>query len=211
MKTLTDKQQIVLETIHQYQQKNAFPPTLQELSEIIGVKSKNAIVKHLAALEKKGYIHKEGASARGLKIINFDSLDFTTESQEQLSNEIPLIGHVAAGLPILAEQNIDKYVSIPEHLMTSNHQYFALRVQGESMIEAGIFNFDIVIVKKTNQAKINDIVVALINDEATVKRLKKSADSYYLKAENQMYEDIFPTQDWSIQGVVVGLIRDRII
>ena len=125
-------------------------------------------------------------------------------------NRIPLVGRVAAGLPILAQENVDRYVTIPEHLMSQNHQYYALRVNGDSMIDAGIFNFDIVIVKKTNTAKLNDIVVALINDEATVKRLKQSDSTYYLKAENEYYEDIFPTTEWSIQGVVVGLIRDQI-
>jgi repressor LexA len=211
MKTLTDKQQFVLERIHEFLKQHSYPPTLQELSDIVGVKSKNAIVKHLTALEKKGYIHKEGASARGLKIINYDSLDDEPDMEIQPQNSIPLLGRVAAGLPILAQENIDRFVAIPDHLVSSNHQYFALRVHGDSMIDAGIFNFDIVIVKKVATANINDIVVALINDEATVKRLKQTDQGYYLKAENEHYDDIFPQQDWSIQGVVVGLIRDQML
>lgn len=210
MKKLTEKQQYVLEKVHEFQIRNSFPPTLQELSDIVGVKSKNAIVKHLSALEKKGYIHKSGASARGLKIINFDSLEENSVESQMPQNSVPLVGQVAAGLPILAEENIEKYVSIPDYLISSNHQYFALRVQGDSMIDAGIYNFDIVIVKKSTQANLNDIVVALINDEATVKRLRKTNSSYYLKAENPSYDDIYPTTQWSIQGVVVGLIRDQI-
>lgn len=206
MQTLTDKQIEVLQLIHDFSEAHSYPPTIQELAEKLGVKSKNAVVKHIEALRKKGHIVKDSSTARGIRIIN--NYYLRPDETVRESNEIPLVGQVAAGLPILAVENIDKHITIPSHMIKRNSVYYALRVRGESMIEAGINNQDVVVVEKTNQARHNEIVVALIEDEATVKRFKEEKGQVYLKAENESYPDIYPTSNWSVQGKVVGLIRD---
>lgn len=205
MDRLTEKQLEVLQLIYNYSKEYSYPPTIQELAMDMGVKSKNAIVKHLDALQKKGYISKDSSTARGIRIIRTDIL---VDKEELKTNEIPLIGSVAAGLPIMAIENIERHITIPDDFVKNNMIYYALRVQGESMIDAGIHDSDIVIVQQTNNARHNDIVVALIDEEATVKRIKKDSPIVYLKAENENYSDIYPKGDWSIQGRVVGLIRE---
>ena len=205
MERLTEKQLEVLQLIYNYSKEYSYPPTIQELAMDMGVKSKNAIVKHLDALQRKGYISKDSSTARGIRIIRTDIL---VEKEELKKNEIPLIGSVAAGLPIMAIENIEKHLTIPDDFIQANQVYYALRVQGESMIESGINDGDIVIVQQTNNARHNDIIVALIDEEATVKRIKKDGPIVYLKAENENYSDIYPKGDWTIQGRVVGLIRE---
>ncbi|MCB0280349.1 MAG: transcriptional repressor LexA, partial [Calditrichaeota bacterium] len=148
MQRLTEKQIEVLQMIHDFTADHSYPPTIQELAEQLGVRSKNAVVKHIDALRKKGHIVKDSSTARGIRIVNKFYLQPDEEVQE--SNEIPLIGRVAAGMPILAVENIEKHITVPNHMIKRNAVYYALRVQGESMIDAGIHNQDIVIVEKNN-------------------------------------------------------------
>jgi repressor LexA len=122
---------------------------------------------------------------------------------------VPVIGHVAAGFPILADENVERYVPVPRHLIKSEGRYYALRVRGDSMINAGIFDGDLVVVRALSVAGHNDIVVALIGDEVTVKRFIVDGTMKFLKAENPAYHDIYPQESWSIQGKVVGLIREN--
>lgn len=206
MLELTEKQKQVLQIISDYTMEFAYPPTLQELANRLGVRSINSVVKHIQALEKKGFIEKDSASARGLRVVHTQVVDTNVESD----TGIPLIGRVAAGRPILAEQHIESRITVPQHLIRPGRQYYALRVRGDSMIEAGIHNQDVVVVEYQQTAHPEDIIVALIDEEATVKRLKKSGQQFYLKAENPDYSDIYPSADWSIQGKVVGLVRDQI-
>lgn len=206
MKSLTEKQKNVLRLIAQKVNEVGFPPTLQELADELGVASKNAVLKHLNALEKKGYIGKrEGGAARGIRIL--DSMGFLDSPDV---NSVPLVGSVPAGSPLLAEENVERYVSIPKELLPSRGNYFALKVQGDSMIDAGIYEDDLVLVHSTNFANNGDIVVALIGNETTVKRFMVEGEERYLKPENSKYPDIHPTEEWSIQGKVVALIRQSV-
>ncbi len=205
MKKLTEKQKQILKLIADKVKDVGFPPTMQELADELGVKSKNAIFKHLEALEKKGYIRRAAGGARGITIL--ESLGFLDSAG---IHSVPLVGSVAAGSPILAEENIERYVPVPNYLTQNGGEYFALRVKGDSMIEAGILDGDLVIVRSTPYAENGDIVVALSGEEATVKRLLIQGSQKFLKPENEMYELIPLTEEWSIIGKVVSLIRERL-
>lgn len=206
MKALTNKQKNVLKLIAQKIKEVGYPPTLQELADDLGVSSKNAVLKHLTALEKKGYIGKrEGGAARGIRIL--ESMGFLDSPDE---NSVPLVGSVAAGSPLLAEENVERYLTVPKYLLPQKGDFFALRVQGDSMINAGIYEDDLVVVHATNRANNGDIVVALIGNETTVKRFVTKKTQRYLKPENPIYSDIHPTEEWSVQGKVVALIRESV-
>lgn len=206
MKKLTEKQRQILNLIARDVARRGFPPTMQELADELGIRSKNAIFKHLAALELKGYIKKQGGgAARGITILHDGELP-----ARGVADNVPLIGRIAAGLPILAQENIERFVPVPDYITKDGLPYFALRVQGDSMIDAGIYEGDLVIVRSTNQVRHGDIVVALTGEEATVKRLMMSDSEKYLKPENNAYANIPLNQAWEIQGKVVALIRESI-
>ncbi len=206
MKKLTEKQKQILEMIGRHVKRRGFPPTMQELADELGIRSKNAIFKHLAALESKGYIQRHGGgTARGITVLHPMGLP-----NQAHADNVPVLGRIAAGAPILAEQNIERYVAVPDYLTGGSGSYFALRVQGDSMIDAGIFEGDLVIVRSATQADNGDIVVALTGEEATVKRLIASGENMYLKPENPAYAPIPLSQAWSIQGKVVALIREQV-
>jgi len=206
MKPLTKKQENVLRLIAEKVNEVGFPPTLQELADKLGVASKNAVLKHLNALEKKGYIGKrESGAARGIHIL--ESMGYLEGPNV---SSVPLVGSVPAGSPLLAEENVDRYLTIPKELLPKKGEYFALKVQGDSMIEAGIREDDLVVVQHTNYANNGDIVVALIGNETTVKRIIINGEDRYLKPENSKYTDIRPTEEWSVQGKVIALIRQSV-
>ncbi len=202
MKELTNRQKEILKLIAKHIDEKGYPPSYQELADVLNIKSKFAILKHIDALVAKGYLEKD-SSARALRIVDSE---YAPVSQNEVN--IPLIGRVAAGFPILAQENVERYIPIPRALIKSEGRYFALKVRGDSMINAGIFEDDLVVVNSTNTANNRDIVVALLHDEVTVKRLMLERGKAYLKAENPQYDDIFPESEWSIQGKVVGLVRE---
>ncbi len=202
MKALTNRQKEILRLISGYIDEKGYPPSYQELADKLNIKSKYAILKHIDALVAKGYLEKD-SSARALRIIDSE---YAPASQNEVN--VPLIGRVAAGFPILAQENVERYIPIPRALIKSEGRYFALKVRGDSMINAGIFEDDLVVVNSTNTAHNRDIVVALLHDEVTVKRLMLEKGKAYLKAENPQYDDIYPESEWSIQGKVVGLVRE---
>ncbi len=205
MKGLTQRQEEVLRFISNYLAEYGYPPSYQEIADAFGFSSKHGVVRHIDALVNKGYLQKTGTTARGLRIVD----ERYQPATEEVVN-LPLIGQVSAGYPILAEQNIDRYVPVPRQLIKSEGKYFTLRVQGDSMVNAGILDGDLVIVQSTNTAEPGQIVVALIGDEVTVKRLIVRGNERFLKAENPAYPDIHPQSEWRIQGRVVGLIRDML-
>ena len=206
MKSLTEKQKNVLKLIAVKIKELGYPPTLQELADDLGVRSKNAVLKHLTALQKKGYISKrEGGAARGIRIL--ESMGFLDNEDE---NSVPLVGAVSAGSPLLAEENVERYLNIPKFLLPSKGNYFALKVRGDSMVNAGIHEDDLVVVRSTNSVNNGDIVVALIGNETTVKRFVANGKERYLKPENSKYADIHPREAWSVQGKVVALIREAV-
>lgn len=198
---LTPKQKNLLEYLSSEIRTKGLPPTISEIAHALRVKSKNAVAKLLKSLESKGYVRTSG-KARGIEVLN--------QEGEPLSRgilSVPLLGRITAGMPMLAEEQIEDWINLPVSLIRGRKDVFLLKVQGMSMKDAGILNGDLVLVKQQKIADVNDIVVALLEDEATVKRLVKKDSKFYLKAENKEYPNIYPEADWSIQGKVVGVIR----
>lgn len=206
MRGLTRRQQTVLEIISRWVREQGYPPTLKELADALGASSRNTAVKHLSALVKKGYIAWEKNTARGIRLLESRGL---LDREDEVS--LPLVGAVPAGSPLLAEENVERFVTVPRYLIRSGGPFFLLRVRGESMRNAGVLNNDLVIVRSQYSADTGDIVVALIDGEATVKRLARQGGRQYLKAENPEYNDIFPETEWSVQGKVVALVREEVM
>jgi repressor LexA len=200
--SITNRQKELLEFIVRQIREHNLPPSLSEMADYLGVKSKNAVSKLLAGLEEGGYIETSG-KARGVKVLN--SL---TDSLQKGLIRVPVLGTIQAGSPHLAEEFVEEWVNLPQTLVKGRRDVFLLRVRGDSMINAGIHEGDLVIVRPTREAKNNDIVVALLHDEATVKRFVQIKNRAYLKAENPDYQNIYPKEEWMIQGKVVGVIRN---
>lgn len=205
MQGLTKRQQMVLDYISKSINDRGYPPTLREIGSHMGIKSTNGVNDHLRALERKGYLKREDMKSRALRPTN------PRKQDDYGPIEIPIVGRVAAGLPVLAEQNIEGTVVVDRSLVGSNRNVFALKVRGDSMIDAGIEDGDTVFVRKQLHAERNEIVVIMIGDEATVKYFQPERDHVRLQAANERYapiiirkEDFRPTQ---ILGVVVGLYR----
>ena len=201
MKLLTPKQDAVLKYIEKYQLKHGSSPTIREMREHFKVNSDNSILKHLKALEEKGYIQKDD-TPRGIKIL--DSVKRRLESE---TVKLPLLGFVPAGGPILTEEYIDSWYDVGPDIAKKQEGFFLLRVIGDSMIDAGIFEGDIVIVNSERIPRNTDIVVALVDGQNTVKRYMTDNNTPYLKAENPEYSNIYPEHELVIQGVVTGLLR----
>jgi len=180
-------------------------PTIREIGEAFGIASTNGVRYHLSALEEKGYIKRERGISRGIEWREHHS---RTEARSN-SHEVPLLGQVAAGRPILAVENIDGVIAVDE-MLTRSRECFALRVSGDSMKGAGIFDGDVVIVNPQPTAKSGDIVVALLDDEATVKKYVRERGRVVLRPENPDYDDIVLDRrsgDAQVLGRVVGLMR----
>lgn len=202
MNNITDRQKELLQFIIKQIRNFNLPPSISEMATHLKVKSKNGVAKLLDALEQEGYIKTSG-KARGIEV-----LKTLGESLEKGLVAVPLLGSIQAGTPHLAEENIEEWINLPQTLIKSRRDVFLLKVRGDSMINAGIFEGDLVIVRPVKEAKNNDIVVALLHDEATVKRLVYVKNRAYLKAENPAHKNIYPKEEWSVQGKVVGVIRN---
>jgi len=199
---LTEKQEAVLEFIKEYQLEHGSSPTLKEMREYFGVSSDNSILKHLKALGEKGYIEKDD-TPRGIKLLS--SVKERLQSGEM---KLPLLGMVPAGGPVLTEEYIEKWVNVGDDVIYKSKDSYLLRVTGNSMIDAGIFEGDILVVCGSMEPKFSDIVVALVDNQNTVKRyMKDSEGRVYLQAENPEYENIYPEGELCLQGVVTGLLR----
>jgi repressor LexA len=196
---LSDRQQQILDYIRQRIKTNGYPPTVREIGEAVGLKSSSTVHSYLVQLEELGLIRKDPTKPRAIPVDNDD----TAQHSEGLS--LPLVGRVAAGTPILAEQNIENYLSVPTELV-GNGTHFLLEVKGDSMIEAGILDGDYLIVRQQNQASNGEIVVAMMEDEATVKRIYFHSDHIELRPENSSMQS-FRVNDAQILGKVTGLIR----
>lgn len=197
---ITAKQQEILEYIKETVLKKGYPPAVREICEAVHLKSTSSVHSHLESLEKNGYIRRDPTKPRTIEIID-ESFNLTRREMVQ----VPLIGTVAAGIPILAEQNIEGYFPFPVEMLP-NKEVFMLRVKGESMINAGIFEGDHVLVEQQKTAENGDIVVALLDDSATVKKFYKEGDHYRLQPENDTMEPIL-VDDVKVLGKVIGLLR----
>lgn len=184
--------------------KNNFPPTLRELMSEINVNSTSTVKYYLDKLEEKGLIKRNGNKNRALELTNQIIVD--NEHNENLT-QIPVLGEVAAGTPILAVENYEEVYEFSENIFSKKGELFILTVKGDSMINAGIFNRDKIVVKKQNYANNTDIVVAMLNGSATVKRFYKEDGKVRLQPENDFMKPIYCV-DVDILGKVIGLIRN---
>ena len=197
---ISSKQKEILEYIKQEILNKGYPPAVREICEAVNLKSTSSVHSHLETLEKNGYIRRDPTKPRAIEIID-DSFNLT---RREVVN-VPMVGSVAAGQPILAVENITSYFPIPAEFMP-NAESFMLRVKGESMINAGIFDGDNVLVKRQSTASNGDIVVALVDDSATVKTFYKEDGYYRLQPENDSMDPII-VKECSIPGNVFGVFR----
>lgn len=197
---LTPRQQQILDYIKSQIKGTGYPPSVREIGQAVGLKSSSTVHAHLVQLEEKGYLRKDATKPRA--IIPVPSME--EQSATQIVS-LPLIGQVAAGTPILAELNIEAYIPVPLELIGSGN-HFILRVKGDSMIDAGIIDGDYLIVRQQADAHNGEIVVAVLENEATVKRLFKHDSYVELRPENQAMEPIIVPHA-AIAGKVAGLLR----
>ncbi|HEV8324183.1 MAG TPA: transcriptional repressor LexA [Myxococcota bacterium] len=225
---LTDRQEAVLDFIYTYMEKQGWPPTLREIGSYLGIGSTNGVNDHLVALEKKGYLERVPGKSRAIRVSGSTPLrgrggapggtgggggavSVRRVGTTRDTLEVPILGKIAAGAPILAAENIEDTVHIDRFFIGQSSEVFALRVSGESMIEAGIHDADFIFVKKRASAQPGDIVVALIDDEATVKRFFPEKNRIRFQPENRnmapIYVDRGDFKQTMILGVVVGIYR----
>lgn len=198
---ISAKQSEILEYIKEEILKRGYPPAVREICEAVHLKSTSSVHSHLETLEKNGYIRRDPTKPRAIEICD-DS--FQVVRTEMTS--IPVIGTVAAGMPILAEENIESYFPLPAEMVPKGADSFILKVKGESMINAGIFNGDQIFVQACNTARNGDTVVALVDDSATVKTFYKEDGHIRLQPENDTMEPII-VDDCQILGKVYGIFR----
>jgi repressor LexA len=198
---LTKRQQEIFDFIKQYTEANGYPPTVRDIGAAVGLASSSTVHAHLANLEKRGLIRRDPTKPRALEL-----LDRAMEGVRNLvSPGLPLVGQVAAGQPLLAEENIEEYVATPSVAGGEQGEYL-LRIRGDSMKNAGILNGDLVVVRPQETARDGEIIVALVGEEATVKRFFRERDHIRLQPENETMEPII-VRDVSVLGRVVGLMR----
>lgn len=197
---ITSKQKEILEFMKNEILSKGYPPAVREICEAVKLKSTSSVHSHLETLEKNGYIRRDPAKPRAIEIVD-DNFNLT---RREIVN-VPIVGTVTAGQPILAVENIESYFPIPMDYMP-NQETFMLKVKGESMINAGIFDGDTILVQKQAHAKNGDFVVALIEDSVTVKTFYKEKDFYRLQPENDYMEPII-VPEVEILGKVIGLFR----
>lgn len=212
---LTKRQREILEFIQEYLDTNGYPPTVRDIGGAVGLTSSSTVHAHLANLEKAGAIRRDPTKPRALEILG-DKTSAAVSATRRAAGRIgqavseattglPLVGAVAAGGPIVAEQNIEDYIDVPK-IAGGDNADFVLSVRGDSMMKAGILDGDFVVVKSQQTARDGEIVVAMIENEATVKRFFKESDHIRLQPENDAYEPI-RTRDAAVVGSVVGVFR----
>jgi repressor LexA len=202
---LTKRQQEIWEFLVEYVEAHGYPPTVREIGEHVGLASPSTVHAHLANLERAGLIKRDPTKPRALELSGR-----VQREPDAAANALPLLGQIAAGGPLLAEQNVDAYISVPEPLSRGGEE-FLLTVRGDSMIDAGILEGDFVVVHRQQDARDGDIVVALVGDdesadEATVKRFFRENGRIRLQPENQAYEPIYASHV-EILGKVIGVFR----
>ncbi|MEA4899452.1 transcriptional repressor LexA [Bacillota bacterium Meth-B3] len=185
----------ILEFIKQEIEQRGYPPSVREIGKAVGLKSTATVHGHLNELERQGYIRRDATKPRAMEVLD-----------NPRGRAVPLLGKVTAGLPILAQENIEDYLVLPQHMSARGDDLFALRVEGESMIDAGILSGDIVVVRKQPDAENGDIVVAMIEDEATVKRIYFEKKRVRLQPENRHMEPIY-AEEVTVLGRVAALFR----
>jgi len=211
MQGLTARQEQTLDFIRKSIEERGYPPTLREIGEYMGIRSTNGVNDHLRALERKGYLRREDMKSRALKLVSNGENSTPVKVPDDDLVEVRVLGRVAAGLPLLAEENVIDTVRVDRMLVRGGREVFGLRVTGDSMIEAGIMSGDYIFVKKQSTAERGDIVVALIGDEATVKHFYPERDYVrFQPANSQMAPILVRASDFKstmLLGKVVGVYR----
>ncbi len=206
---ITKRQQQIYDFIRAYQQEKGYPPSVREMAAAVGLSSPSTVHAHLSALEEHGLIKRDATKPRALEVFNQDGtsakLAEVKEAPDRGTISLPLIGRVAAGMPILAEQNVEDTFTLPTEIATDSSS-FVLEVHGNSMINVGIYNGDYIIVREQKSAMNGEIVVAMIDGEATVKTFYKEQGRVRLQPENDAMEPIYATNP-TILGKVVALMR----
>ena len=197
---LTDRQAKILEYIRYQNKARNYPPSVREIGEAVGLSSSSTVHNHLNQLERRGLIRRDPSKSRTVQLVADEGVD----KQRRNAVAVPIVGHVAAGAPILAEQNIEDHVLLSPELAQDG--FFLLRVRGDSMINAGILDGDLVLVRPQQEAANGSIVVDLVDNDATVKRIERGNGHVKLIAENPAYEPIV-SSNVSLVGVVRGVIR----
>jgi repressor LexA len=207
-KELTSRQEEILEYIKKYSKENRMPPTVREIGNHFEISSTNGVRSILAALIKKGYINRSPRLSRGIEVIDNDKNGNAAEAPSN-TIEIPIVGRVAAGTPILAVQNLEGTVTIDRDFLACRSDVFALRVKGDSMINAGIFDGDLIFARQQKTAERGEIIVAQIDNEATVKYYHPLADHVELRPANPRYRPIIVKndKDFTIAGKLIGVMR----
>jgi repressor LexA len=201
---ISDRQKQILELIHETVQRRGYPPSVREIGEAVGLSSPSTVHSHLSALVEGGYLRRDATKPRAIEVIDSGG---DGELRRAPVRDVPLVGRIAAGSPMLAEEDIEEIFPLPTELV-GNEPVIMLRVQGDSMINAGIFDGDLVVVRRQPEARNGELVAALINgEEATVKRFRREGDRVLLIAENPAYEPIVLTAGVEIVGKVVAVLR----
>ena len=201
MKALTDRQKEVLEFIARFSEENGFPPTVREIGENFGI-SLRAVQDHIAACQKKGYLAQSQKKSRSFRVIKGD----TVQEPRVFVVKVPKLGTVAAGKPLLSEENIDGYVNIAEPFVKPGKTYFALNVRGASMLNAGILEGDLAIIEQCETAVDGQIVVAVIDDAITLKRYYRESDRIKLQPENPDFQPIY-AKELRVVGILSNIVR----
>lgn len=203
MKQLTARQREILDFINEEVLYKNYPPSVREICKAMNLSSSSTVHAHLRALERKGYIKRDPTKPRAIEIID---RSYSSPRPKKKPRLVPLVGQVTAGEPVLAEENIEDYYTLPDEFVKKG-DVFMLRVKGDSMKEAGIHDRDMVLVRQQPSAENGEIVVALLDDEATVKRFYRHKGEVRLQPENPDYQPIVCTGNVCILGKVVGLLR----
>jgi repressor LexA len=202
---LTARQRNIMQYIIDEVQKKGYPPSVREIGEAVGLSSSSTVHAHLSKLVRLGYLRRDPTKPRAIEVLVGGAADTQIDYYQELIN-IPVVGTVTAGTPILATQNIEDYFPLPRNF-TKSEDVFMLKVKGDSMINAGILDGDLAVVSKESAGLTNgEIVVAMLEDEATVKRFYKEKNRIRLQPENEKYEPIYAT-DVKVLGKVIGLVR----
>lgn len=201
-----EKQKKILDFVNKQVREKGYPPSVREICKAIGFKSTSTVHAYLTNLEEAGLIEKEPSKTRALRVIDKNSRNFEGYISDNEIENVPIIGNVTAGQPILAVENIEDTFPVPVEYL-ENSPSFMLKIKGDSMVNAGILDGDFVIVRQQDTASNGDIVVALIDDEATVKRFYKEKDHIRLQPENDNYEPIIVYDNIYILGKVIALFR----
>jgi repressor LexA len=196
---LTPKQAAILAVIKKNIRQKGYPPSVREIGQAVGLSSSSTVHGYLKKLESKGYLRRDATKPRAMEVLD----DLEGDKVEFVN--VPLLGRVAAGMPILAVENREELFPLPTHF-TGMGEFFMLTVRGDSMIEAGILNDDMVVVRRQHDVNNGDVVVALLDEEATVKRFFREDSRVRLQPENRLMEPIYTT-DLQILGKVIGLVR----